>query len=126
MAPRDSKRDSAALYLRPAERVQSATDGTADTAVPAENEIDCLDALATEMIARGWAAHITTPLGRPVRLFVRDPDDAMMCGYIVAAPDASGNWWYWFGWAERIAPAAMAGAAAHAITTTLRRPADPS
>ena len=50
-----------------------------------------------------------------------------MCADVMAAAESgTGDWWFWFGWAERIAPAAMAGAAAEAITTTLRRPADPS
>jgi hypothetical protein len=96
-------------------------------AFPAEEQIARLDALAAEVIAYGWAAYITTPLGRPVRLFVQDPSDTAMCSYIVAAPDdASGDWWYWFGWAERVAPAAMPAIAAQAIIRTLRRPAERS
>ncbi len=98
---------------------------TSTAAFPAEEQIARLDALAAEVIAYGWAAYITTPLGRPVRLFVQDPSDTAMCSYIVAAPDdASGDWWYWFGWAERITPAAMPAAAAQAIVWTLRRPAE--
>ena len=94
-------------------------------ALPADKQIARLDALAAEMIAHGWAAYITTPLGRPVRLFVQDPSDTAMCSYIVAAPDdATGEWWYWFGWAERIAPAAVPATAAEAIVATLRRPTE--
>lgn len=99
----------------------------AGAAVSAENQIACLDALAAEVIARGWTACITTPPGRPVRLFVQDPRDPAMFGYIAAtADDTSGEWWYWFDWAERIAPATVPGTAAEAIASILRRPPDPS
>jgi len=91
----------------------------------AEDQIACLDSLAAELIARGWTACITTPPGRPVRLFVQDPGDPAMFSYIAAAPgDTTGDWWFWFGWAERIAPAARPGTAAEAIARELRRPAD--
>jgi hypothetical protein len=50
-----------------------------------------------------------------------------MFAYIaVAADDTSGTWWYWFDWAERIAPATIPATAAEAIVSSLRRPADPS
>jgi hypothetical protein len=103
------------------------TSRPAGAILSAQNEIACLDALAAEVIARGWAASITTPLGRPVRLFVQDPGDPAMFAYIaVAADDTSGTWWYWFDWAERIAPAAIPATAAEAIVRSLRRPVAPS
>jgi hypothetical protein len=128
MVRHDSVTDSTAPYLRAGGPVQaSPASCPAGAALPAENQIACLDALAAEMIARGWAACITTPPGRPVRLFVQDPDDPAMSGYIAASlGDASGDWWYWFDWAERIAPAAIPATAAEAIASRLRRPADPS
>jgi hypothetical protein len=95
----------------------------AGAASSVENQIACLDALAAEVIARGWAACITTPPGRPVRLFVQDPRDPAMFGYIAAAADdAGGEWWYWFDWAERIALTAIPTTAAETIVGTLRRP----
>ncbi len=98
----------------------------AGAAFSAENEIACLEALAAEVIARGWAARITMPPGRPVRLFVQDPGDPAMFAYIAAAADnTSGQWWYWFDWAERITPAAVPAVAAEVIASSLRRPADP-
>jgi len=116
---------STAQYLQPDEHVQAVVGAQSSAAVPAGNQIARLDALAAEVIARGWAAYITTPLGRPIRLFVQDPCDLAMCSYIVAAPDdASGDWWYWFGWAERIAPTGLPATAAEAIIGTLRRSAD--
>ena len=127
MAHRDSARDYAVSPLRRAELPRAAwlASHPAGAAGSAESQIACLDALAAELISRGWVACVTTPPGRPVRLFVEDPGDPAMFSYIAAAPDdTSGDWWFWFGWAERIAPAAMPGTAAEAIAGELRRPAD--
>jgi hypothetical protein len=127
MAHRDSARDSAVASLRRAELPQAAwfASHPAGAAGSAESQIACLDALAAELISRGWVARVTTPPGRPVRLLVEDPGDAAMFSYIAAArDDTRGDWWFWFGWAERIAPAATPGAAAEAIARELRRSAD--
>jgi hypothetical protein len=127
MTHRDAAQDPAVWSPRPAELAQAAWPAShpAGAGGPADNQIACLDALAAELIARGWAACITTPPGRPVRLLVQDPADPAMFSYIAAVPDhTSGNWWFWFGWAERIAPTATPGAAAEAIASELRRPED--
>jgi hypothetical protein len=87
--------------------------------------IACLDALAAQMHARGWSTYITTPAGRLASLFVQDPQDCAECGDIIAARDATtGQWWYWFSWAERIAPAHVPAAAADVIISAFRRPPD--
>ena len=92
---------------------------------PPGDGIACLDALAAQMHARGWSAYITTPAGRLASLFVQDPHDHPKCGDIIAALDgATGHWWYWFSWAERIAPAHAPAVAADAIIRALQRPAD--
>jgi hypothetical protein len=94
---------------------------------PAGEGIACLDALAAQMHARGWSAYITTPTARLASLFVQDPQDRAECGDIIAARDATtGQWWYWFSWAERITPAHVPAAAADAIISALRRPPDDS
>ena len=62
------------------------------------------------MRVRGWSAYLTTPAGWLAPLFVQDPRDRSQGGDIIAARDTiTGHWWYWFSWAERIAPAAAAG-----------------
>ena len=84
-----------------------------------------LDVLAAQLRARGWSAYITTPAGRLASLFVQDPHDHPKCGDIIAALDgATGHWWYWFSWAERIAPAHAPAVAADANIGALQRPAD--
>lgn len=81
--------------------------------------------LAAELHARGWSAYLTTPAGRLASLFVQDPHDRPKCGDVIAALDAvTGHWWYWFSWAERIAPAHAPAEAADAIIRALQRPAD--
>jgi hypothetical protein len=92
---------------------------------PGGDGIAYLDVLAAQMHARGWGAYITTPAGRVASLFVQDPHDRPQCGDIIAVRDAAtGHWWYWFTWAERIAPAHAPAAAADAIIRALQRPAD--
>jgi hypothetical protein len=92
---------------------------------PAGERLARLDALAAELTARGWTAYVTTPRGRPARLFVQNPHDPGMCADVLAAADSgTGDWWFWFGWAERIAPAGAPDTAAAVIVTELRRPVD--
>jgi hypothetical protein len=91
----------------------------------AEDRIACLEVLAAQLHARGWTAYLSTPAGRLARLFVQDPDDQAECGDVMAAlDDLSGEWWYWFGWAERIAPVSTSALAADAVIQGLQRPAD--
>jgi len=89
---------------------------------PSGERLAWLDALAAELTACGWTAYVMTPRGRPARLFVQDPDDRRMCADVLAAAGSgTGDWWFWFGWAERIAPVGAPDTAAAVIVTELRR-----
>jgi hypothetical protein len=89
------------------------------------DEIACLDVLAAQLRARGWIAYISTPAARLASLFLQDPHDRAECSDIIAAPGGTtGEWWYWFSWAERIAPVHTPAAAADAIIRAFRRSAD--
>jgi hypothetical protein len=91
----------------------------------AEERLARLDALAAELTALGWTAYVTAPQGRPARLFVQNPHDQEMCADIMtSAENGTGDWWFWFSWAERIAPADSPDAAAAVIVAELRRPVD--
>ena len=91
----------------------------------AEEWLTRLDVLAAELTACGWTAYVTTPRGRPARLFVQNPCDRGMCADVMAAAGSgTGDWWFWFGWAERIAPVGAPDTAAAVIVTELRRPVD--
>jgi hypothetical protein len=98
--------------------------GNSDTG-QARDAIACLDMLAAQMHARGWTAYINTPAGRLAYLCVQDPHSRADCGGIMATPDGTtGDWWYWFSWAERIAPVHAPAAAANAIIRAFQQPAD--
>ena len=84
-----------------------------------------LDALAAQLRCRGWTAYLRTATGRLPGLCVQDPRQPTQCGDVIAAPSGpAGDVWYWFSWAERIAPVRAPGAAADVIIRTFRRPAD--
>jgi len=91
----------------------------------AEDGIACLDALAAQMRARGWTAYISTPAGRLAFLSVQDRHDRAEGGDIIAAPGGTtGDWWYWFSWAERIAPVNAPATATDAIIRAVQRRTD--
>ena len=121
-------------YRRPAPReATSAGSGRAARrpgnahAGEAGDGIARLDVLAAHLRTRGWTSYINTPAGRLASLFVQDPHHRAECGDILAAPDGTtGDWWYWFSWAERITPVHPPAAAADAIIAACQRPADGS
>jgi len=96
--------------------------GTHARGAPAE---ECLDALAAELISRGWTAYITIVRGRPARLFVQHPHDQAICADVMAAAGSGTDGsWFWFSWAQRITPVRTPAAAAAVIITELRRAAE--
>jgi hypothetical protein len=91
----------------------------------ADDGIAFLDALAAQLRGRGWTAYLSTAPGRLPGLCVQDPRQPAQCGDVIAVPTGpAGDVWYWFSWAERIAPVRAPGAAADAIIRTFRQPAD--
>jgi hypothetical protein len=123
-----------ATYRRPAHREATsagrgrAARGPGNAHIgPAAEPIARLDVLAAHLRTRGWTTYINTPAGRLASLFVQDPYHRAECGDILAAPDGNtGDWWYWFSWAERITPVHPPGAAADAIIAACQRLADGS
>ena len=90
------------------------------TGLTSTDTIDRLDALATELSARGWAASLRRTRGRPPCLHTRNPEPGAgaLAEDIYALPGEDGQWAYWWPWNQRIASSA-AGAAA-AIVRALR------
>jgi len=121
-----------ATYRWPAHRqATSASSGRAARrpghahAGEAADPIARLDVLAAHLRTRGWTTYIHTPAGRLASLFVQHPHHHTECGDILAAPDGTtGDWWYWFSWAERITPVHRPDAAADAIIAACQRQAD--
>jgi RimJ/RimL family protein N-acetyltransferase len=101
------------IPLAPGEEQDPVRDGTA-----------YLEVLAAQMRARGWTAYISAPAGRLVSLIVQDPGDEHAHGsdIIAAHGGTADDWWYWFSWAERIAPVHAPEAAAEAVISALQRP----
>ena len=90
-----------------------------------DDGIAFLDALAAHLRGRGWTAYLSTAPGRLPGLCVQDPRQHAQCGDVIAGPSGpAGDMWYWFSWAERIAPVQAPGPAADAIIRTFRRPSD--
>jgi len=119
---------------RPAHREATSADSAQAVGRPgnarpgkAGDAIACLDVLAAHLRARGWTTYINTPDGRLAFLFVQGPHPRAESGDIIAIADSTtADWWYWFSWAQRIAPAHPPAAAADAIIAACRRPVDGS
>ena len=67
---------------------------------------------------------MSTPAGRLACLSVPDRRGRTGGADVIAVPDGhTGQWWYWFSWAERIAPVDAPAEAADAIISACQRPA---
>ncbi len=78
-------------------------------------ETAALEKLAAELTARGYRAHMITAGGGPPSLAVTNPQAAMLAETVLA--DAE---WFWWPWADRIAPMADVPAAAARVASVLR------
>lgn len=124
LAPRRRAEPTGRGTLRSRQRQEAGRPGNT-RAGETGDAIACLDVLAAHLRARGWTTYINTPAGRLASLFVQDPHHRPECGDILAIPDSTtGDWWYWFSWAQRITPVHPPAAAADAIIAACQRPAD--
>jgi hypothetical protein len=73
-----------------------------------------LGRLAAELATRGLEAHLSTHRGRRPFVAVRNPAAPVLTENIVA--DAE---WFWWSWADKIAPTADVAAAAQRIAQVL-------
>ncbi|MDX6390111.1 MAG: hypothetical protein QOJ73_1174 [Streptosporangiaceae bacterium] len=73
-----------------------------------------LEKLAAELNARGYEARLTVPDGQLPWLAVINPAATMLAETVMAHAE-----WFWWPWADRIAPAADAATAADAIARVL-------
>ena len=74
-----------------------------------------LEKLATELDGQTYVAQLVTPQGRRPYLHVRNRSAGVLTENVYA-----GDGFYWWGWAERIAPVADVAGAAAAIMRVLR------
>jgi hypothetical protein len=77
-----------------------------------------LEALAADLSKRGFTATIAMG-GRYPRLMVVNKAASRLSEDIYAAPTSDDGWWFWWSWAERIAPIGDVDSAAFKIAHVL-------
>jgi len=98
------------------------TSGPVVPAMPPAGLGEALDALASELLALGWAAQVRTLPGRQpaVRAGNPEPGASALSEDIYARPGPGGGWEYCWPWAQ---PIANDPAAAAAVIVRVLRPA---
>ncbi|MBO2446722.1 hypothetical protein J4573_06445 [Actinomadura barringtoniae] len=80
--------------------------------------MEYLEELGEQLVRRGFRVRLNVPRGQAPSLHVMNPDASALTENILAERGADG-WWYWWSWAERIAAASDAPAAADRIARVL-------
>ena len=78
-----------------------------------------LEKLADELSHRGLEAWLMAPPGRVPSLYVVNPGARALEENVFADRGKDGIWWFWWSWAERIAPADDLDQAASTIVRVL-------
>jgi hypothetical protein len=84
-----------------------------------QNYIDRLEGLAQELVQLGLIVRLMAPAGRVPSLHVVNPAAARLAEDIYVGRSQDGLWWFWWPWAERIAPGEEMAAAAALIARVL-------
>src|ERR1700678_1318308 len=79
--------------------------------------LDHLEGLAEELGRRGLHTTLMTPPGRVPSLHVLNPAMSRLAEDVYVGRSPDGLWWFWWPWAERIAPGDDLAEAAPAIAT---------
>jgi hypothetical protein len=82
--------------------------------------VDRLEGLARELDSCGLASRLVAPSGQPPRLRVVNPAMPRLAEVIYVGRSQDGLWWFWWPWAERIAPGDEWATAAALISRVLR------
>lgn len=80
-----------------------------------DDPVAILQRLAEELHARGFGTMLIAPPGKAPWLAVRNPAASMLAETVLYA-----RGWYWWPWADRIAPAADVADAAARVASVLR------
>jgi hypothetical protein len=96
---------------------QAGGDRGAETYVP--YFFDRLERLAEELGKHGLRARLTAPPGRVPSLHVVNPAVSRLAEDVYFGRSKDGLWWFWWPWAERIAPGEEHAAAAARIARVL-------
>ena len=84
-----------------------------------QNYIDRLEGLAQELGRHGLTTRLLAPAGRMPSLHVVNPAAANLAEDVYAGRSQDGMWWFWWPWAERIAPGDELCVAAELIARVL-------
>jgi hypothetical protein len=82
-----------------------------------------LGVLAVNLRARGFTAQVTRA-GRRECVGVANQSVPQLSETVYAAPADDGTWWFWWSWADRIAPVSEVETAAFKIAYVLTPHAD--
>jgi hypothetical protein len=82
--------------------------------------LERLEGLAAELAKHGLMTRLMAPVGRVPSLHVVNPAQSMLAEDVYVGRSRNGLWWFWWPWAERIAPGDQQGAAASVIARVLR------
>ena len=96
---------------------QAGTD--ADLTQQPQSFVERLEELAGELGRRGLQTSLMTPAGRVPSLHVVNPAMSRLAEDVYVGRSQDGLWWFWWPWAERIAPGNEVGEAATAIAKVL-------
>ena len=88
---------------------------------PPGHDSEALESLAGELGRRGYDTRLITPHGRPPSLTVRNPRARALAETVLAQ-----SGWYWYSWAERIAPVDDVTGAAAIVARVLRAEGEPA
>ncbi len=81
--------------------------------------VDRLEELACELDRHGLQVSLMTPAGRIPSLHVANPVAPRLAEDVYVGRSQDGLWWFWWPWAERIAPGGEVAEAATAIAKVL-------
>jgi hypothetical protein len=78
-----------------------------------------LEGLAEELAQHGLVTRLVAPAGRVPSLHVVNPANSRLTEDVYVGRSQDGLWWFWWPWAERIAPGDQLAAAAKVIARVL-------
>lgn len=90
-----------------------------DTGHQPDQFLDRLEGLAAELAKYGLTTRLLAPAGRVPSLHVVNPAVSRLAEDVYVGRSQDGLWWFWWPWAERIAPGDELQKAAELIARVL-------
>jgi hypothetical protein len=81
--------------------------------------LERLEGLAAELAKHGLMTRLKAPVGRVPSLHVVNPAQSRLAEDVYVGRSQDGLWWFWWPWAERIAPGDQHDTAASVIARVL-------